>query len=785
MNERTLRVLEYDKIIEYLKSFAVSDYGYKKCIETKPFTDLGNVTRLLDETTEAMNLKENLPGGIFSGVKDTRKSINKSKVSGIHLNPMELLDIAWLAKVSREVKEIFKKIDEDYPKLSIYIQNIEPIIQIENSIFPCFDHDGNILDTASKQLHSIRKKLIKLENSVKVKLEDILGKKEFELVFQDKYVTIRNSKYVIPVKSSFKNKIPGMVVDRSSTGQSLFIQPLEIVEIDNEITQLRLEEDEEIIRILKELTGLVRYNQPILLENLEMIAEIDQIYARMKLSEKWNGNRPDFCDKFGINIKEGYHPILLELQNKGKIEKAIPFDIELVDEKVLVITGPNTGGKTAALKTIGIISLLFQSGIFPPVNEESFLPIFSSIFADIGDEQSFEQNLSTFSSHMKNIVNIVENIEDTTLVLLDEIGAGTDPEEGSSLSVAILEELIKKDVKIIVTTHHRLLKTLAYSKNEFKNAAMEFDDGSLMPTYRIRMGLPGRSNALEVSKNLGLKNDIIDRARSITGSDAMQLDELIKKLEGESKSIEILKKELTELKKTSEVQKKRLQDKESFIKYDSYLEAEGILLQAKNIFSKAEGALHKQNLTIDDIKSMKKNVETEIEKIGKVQESRFEKRMKNVKEIKEGDTIFIKSLKKSGKIISIDRKTNRMKVQAGSIVVDVDLKDNKFYAEPIKKIDKPNETVVKIDGPAEMADTFTPEINIIGKRTDEGSDMILKFIDDAVLVNMDKIRIIHGVGTGRLKKSIHELLKHHPNVSNFFLDIHNPGGDGVTVVELK
>ncbi|MBU1627840.1 endonuclease MutS2 [bacterium] len=785
MNERTLKVLEFDKIVEYLEGYTITEYGKLKNSNIMPSSDKDVVIKLLDETSEAILLMESISGNYLRGIKDLRTPLDRSKILGIHLKPLELIEVAVLAKISREFKDAFHKVEGEFLRLETYIQRLTSCRNVEDSIFPCFDSDGKILDSASKKLGTIRKKIARLESTVRKRLEEIISRKEMDLVIQERYVTIRNSRFVIPVKSSYKYKVPGIVVDRSSTGQTLFIQPMGIVELDNEITQMRLEEEEEQIRILKELTRIVGDNHDYLQENLETLSNLDLIFARGKLSKKWNGKRPLHSDSFHLSLKEGYHPILLDIKDRGKIEKVIPFDIELVDEKVLVITGPNTGGKTAALKTVGLLCLLNQSGIFTPVNEDSQFPIFKAVYADIGDEQSFEQSLSTFSSHMKNIINIINEADDGTLILLDEIGAGTDPDEGSTLSVAILEELIKQNVKVIVTTHHRLLKSLAHSRTEFKNAAMEFDDNTLMPTYHIRMGMPGRSNALEVSKHLGLQESIISRARTLTGSEAVHLDDLIKRLEEESKSVEKLKMELTEQKRINEERRKRLEDKESYIKYDSFLEAEGALLKAKSILSQAEGAIHKKNMTLAEIKILKKEVEQETKQVKKIQEKRFEKNLLKLKEIRKGDNIFIKSLKKTGKVISVDQKTNRMKVQAGSLLVDLDFKNEKLYSAPIRKVEEKAAQTISIDSPGGKADSFVHELNIIGQHTDECVEQIMKFIDDAVMVNMDKIRIIHGVGSGRLKNSVHDLLKSHPNVASYSLDTDNPGGDGVTIVTIK
>jgi len=785
MNPKTLEALEFNKIVEYLKRYALTDLGGERCGRIKPSRNLEDIKMMLDEISEAESLSESLPDSLFNGIKDLREPLAKAKITGLHLNPKELLEIARLAKSAREIKESFNKIEGDFPRLANYIQMIMPACKVEDSIFASLEQDGKILDNASKKLSSLRRKIADFETLIKKKIDGILSKKELEHAFQERYVTIRNSRFVVPVKPSYKHKVPGIVVDRSSTGQTLFVQPFEIVEIDNEITQLKLEEKEEQIKILKGLTQLVGESAGILRDDLEGIAELDFIYSKFKLSRSWKGKRPRLAEHFQLKLVEGYHPILLDLKRRGKIRSVVPFTIELEEEKVLVITGPNTGGKTAALKTIGLLCLICQSGLFPPLNEESELPVFKGIFADIGDEQSFEQSLSTFSAHMRTIIDIIENAEAGSLILFDEIGAGTDPDEGSSLGVAILEELLKRDVRIIVTTHHRLMKTLAYSRPEFKNAAMEFDEKTLMPTYKIKMGLPGRSNAMEVSRQLGLKETIISRAKEIAGSRAGKLDEMIKDLEWESKSIEKLKKELILLKKTNEEQKKRLDDRESFIKYDSFLEAEGILLQARSILSKAEGLLHKKNVSLDEVKSIKKEIKKELDKVKRIRHKKIQKGLKQIKEIREGDSILIKSLNKRGKVLSIDRKAKRMKVQTGPLIVDLDLTDEKLYSAPIEKVKEKAVAKIKIQEPVGRVDSFVPELNIIGQGTNESIAEILKFIDDAILVNMNRVRIIHGVGSGRLKKSVHDLLKEHPNVASFSLDLDTPGGEGVTIVDLR
>jgi DNA mismatch repair protein MutS2 len=785
MNEKTLNVLDYPRILEFLGQYAVTEIGKKLCNIAQPSTMYNNVDELHNETLEARELLKYLSDKIIFGIKDLTTPIDRAKVEGVHLQASELIEIANLAFATRKLKESFEKTNIEFPIFSSYIAKLVKTIDLEDAIFPKFDEDQKLKDSASKTLHSIRRKIAHTETSIKKKLQEFLEKKELQPALQEVYITFRNGKFVIPVKASARSMVPGIVVDRSATGQTFFIEPLTIVELDNELTHLLLDEKEEEIKILKELTRIVAYNSRNLKVNLSIIGSIDLAFAKAKLSKRWNGNRPKLCKDLKIVIKDGYHPILIEQFNKGKIETVIPIDMELLDEKVLVITGPNTGGKTVALKTIGILCLMNQIGVFPPLSEDSELPVFSSIFADIGDEQSIEQNLSTFSSHIRNITNILKSANDGALVLLDEIGAGTDPDEGSSLSVAILEELANHEIKVIVTTHHSMIKTYAHSRDDFKNAAAQFDEITLKPTYKLIMGIPGRSNAFEIGRQLGLDESIIQRAKNLEGTDTAHINDLIKKLEIDSNEIDKLKKELEIIKSNNENLRKRLEDKESYIKFDSYLEAQGILIQAKNILSKSEGILHKQNVKQEDITILKMAVEQEMEKISKVEEKRIQKRLSEIEEIQIGDSIFIKSLKKPGKVLSIDKKNRRIKVQLGAMAVDVDLKDEIIYSSPIEKVNATEPQKIKIDAQIEIADTFSPEINIVGFRTDEFQELIEKFIDDAILLNMSSIRIIHGVGSGRLKKSVHEFLKGYPNISSFKLDTDVPGGDGVTIVKLR
>ena len=777
-----LKVLEYEKIIEMLSKCAATSLGRELCLNLEPSFSFDIVSNLIKETKEAVDISIKYTAPAFSSIHDIKLSLKRAEISSV-LSIEELINIADTLRGSRALKTYFNNIDEDFPILGDYFNLLYTNISIEDEIYRCIDNTGNISDHASSELRTIRNQIKTAESHIKDKINSIIRGQAYSKYLQENIVTIRNDRYVIPVKQEYRSNVPGLVHDSSATGSTLFIEPLAIVEANNKIHELYINEKIEIEKILTELSGLIWPLTDVLYASLNTIAQLDFCFAKAKLAIDLSAFEPKLNKNGYINLKKARHPLI----NKDKV---VPIDIYLgKDFSTLVITGPNTGGKTVTLKTVGLISLMAYSGLFIPCNENSQIAVFDHIFADIGDEQSIEQSLSTFSAHMTNLVKILDNVNTNSLVLVDELGSGTDPVEGSALAMAILDHLYKIGAKVLASTHYSELKTYALSTEGVKNASCEFDIKTLMPTYRLIIGLPGKSNAFAISKKLGLSNTIITSAQDFLSKENINFENVIshlqietqklnkarEKSEKDKKEISLLKGEIIRNRKELEIHKKEIIE-------NAKEEAREILMSAQEVAKES----------IREIKKAKKLKETAMNQNFESAKSRIKEQLDKTHkivsddeedftpfDIKINDFVYIPSLDQEAKILALPDKNDMVLIQAGIVKTKISIKKLK----PLKNREQKQGSVkINIDSKATKIES---ELHLLGLRVDEALNHLDSYINSALLANMDTIRIVHGKGTGALKKAVHEYLKNNPHIKSYRLGNFGEGDLGVTIAELK
>ena len=695
MVEKTLEILEYNKIINILSDLSDTVLTKELINKLKPSADISEINRMQRETTEAVNMiikKGNPPLGTL---QDIRGSLKRVEIGAV-LEPVELINISYLLKVIRNMKNYYKsdkdKQEDNYRELEIYFSNLKVHKAIEDKINDCIISEEEISDNASPQLKNIRRKIANINDKIKNTLDNIIHSSKYQKYLQDFIVTIRSGRYVVPVKSEYKSEVKGLVHDTSASGSTLFIEPVSVVAFNNELRQLEAEEKKEIQKILAELTNVINENLQDIIYNLDIAVTLDFIFAKAKLSIQLNAVQPQINTNNYINIKKARHPLL-------ETDIVVPIDIYLGNKfNTLVITGPNTGGKTVTLKTLGLLVLMAQSGLHIPAEEKTELPIFDNVFADIGDEQSIEQNLSTFSSHMTNIVRILDKADSRSLILLDELGAGTDPIEGTALAMSILEYLYNKGALTAATTHYSELKMFALNTSGMENASCEFNVETLQPTYKLLIGIPGKSNAFAISKRLGLDEKLINRAKEFITQDKKKFEDIISRLEDDRKTTKQekdmvirYKREIEDLRNTLVEEKKKFDDRKEGILAEARREARKIIQQA----TKEAEDIIKELKKADDIKDFNKRNE-------KIQQTR-EKLNKNINDIdallfnghnnvnqeikipesaiKPGKLVKVKSLDQKGSIISGPNQDNEVRVQVGIMKINVHMSDLKLLDE--------------------------------------------------------------------------------------------------------
>lgn len=784
LQQRVCRLLEYDKMKAQLLEHVSSTLGRRKVEELIPMVELDEISRAQNATfegTKVLRLKGQAPLG---GIRDIIASTKRAQIGGM-LNEMELLDIANTIYGGRRFKKFVEDMLEEeieLPILAELVETITPLTDIEREIKMCIDDHGHVLDSASPTLRTIRHQIKSHEASVKSKLESIIRSTNNQKMLSDSIITIRNDRYVIPVKQEYRNNFGGLIHDQSASGATLFIEPQAVVAINNQLREVRVKEKQEIEKILHELSASVSEVSDELIQNVRTLAEVDFIFAKALYAKTIKATQPKLNDVGFMNMKKARHPLIPNAE-------VVPIDIELGKTySSIVITGPNTGGKTVTLKTTGLLTLMMQSGLHVPVDEGSEMAIFKSIFADIGDEQSIEQNLSTFSSHMVNIINILEHVDHESLVLFDELGAGTDPTEGAALAIAILDDVYQRGAKIVATTHYSELKAYAYNRPGAINASVEFDVETLSPTYRLLIGVPGRSNAFAISKRLGLSNDIIEKAKSQISTETNKVENMITSLETSQKRAEKEIEEAVKIREEAENLRKELADK--FSKFEH--EKERLMEEAEKKAQEAvETAKEEAEFIIEELRELQRqaNIVKEHQLIDakkrleeatpKLKETKKKGVIKNIiKELLPGDEVKVISFNQKGHILE-KISDKEFQVQMGIMKMKVAIDDLQLIDRP-KPVEKQPLTTVR-----GSAHHVKPELDLRGERFEDAMLRVEKYLDDALLAGYSQVSIIHGKGTGALRKGVLQLLKTHPHVKGSKMAGMSEGGLGNTIVEFK
>ena len=780
MNDKTIKVLEFEKIIEQIKQEASTSLGQSAINDIQIETDIKKVQQLQDETDEAVHIYRLNERPPFSYANDVVPFVKRSEI-GSMLYAEECVEIAQLLYCSRHLKNYISDHEEDLTHLKAYAEQIHPVQQLEKEIFRVIDEHGEIVDYATTALQSIRNNIRTSERRIRERLQQIIRSKGKML--SDGIITIRNNRYVLPVRHEYRQAIGGIVHDQSASGQTLFMEPQAITTINNELQQLFVKEKREIEKVLLALTSQIAEHHMEIIDNQHLIARLDSIFAKASYSMKMRGSKPKLNDQGVIDIKRGRHPLIDE-------DEVIANDIKIGDSyHAIVITGPNTGGKTVTLKMVGLFVLMAQAGMQIPALDGSEIAIYKNIFADIGDEQSIEQNLSTFSSHMTNIVQIMENVDNQTFVLFDELGAGTDPQEGAALAMAILDEVIDRQATVIATTHYPELKAYSYNREYVMNASVEFDVETLRPTYRLLLGIPGRSNAFEISRRLGLSDSLIDQAESYIGLDSKNVENMIQALEKTKKTAEEEAEEAHTILEESEQLRKEIE-----AEWKAFEQSRDKLY--KKAEEKAQKAIEKARqeaeAIVESVRNMKNRAWKEHEwiearkdleeaEVALVKDDEKERVKKSNDRIEVGDEVKHLLLQQVGEIV--EKKSDKEFVlQVGNMIVDASKDDIEFVRkgkQVIQEEMKHKPRVVKAN------QSFTPELDLRGERYEEAMIQAEKFIDDAIVNNYPRVTIIHGKGTGALRQGIHQYALQNKHISTFRLGGDGEGGSGVTIIELN
>ena len=780
MNAKTQKVLEFDKIKEMLKKHTSSCAGAELVDNLKPLVNYEDVISELSITKEAVQIIVSRGSSPINKYNDISQILGRIKVQAL-LSMGELLSVASFLKAVRLARTGITE-NENTPEGQIkdLARLLVPYKDIEQSIYNDILSDDEIADSASGKLASIRRQIRIQSESIKDRLNSLVRALDKDGVLQEGIITIRNDRYVLPVVAAHKSRVPGIVHDQSTSGATIFIEPMAVVEINNTIRQLKLDERDEIIRILQDYSDNLHSEYRNLESNYHIIAKLDFAFAKAKLSIDMNGVTPKINKKGYVFIKEGRHPLL----DKNKV---VPINVWLGKEFTqLLITGPNTGGKTVSLKTIGLFSLMAQAGLNVPAEQGTELPVFDNVFADIGDEQSIQQSLSTFSSHMKNIAEIIKNVTQNSLVLLDELGAGTDPAEGAALAMSILEELRRKRIRTVITSHYAELKAYSLSHVGSENASVEFDVQSLKPTYRLMVGVPGNSNAFLISQKLGLDKFLIDRARSYVDEDTRKLDKVLTNAEEYRALAQAKKTEAQQIKNDIESEKRKLEkekqalekEKEKIIK-EAYKEAEKI---------KAD-ALDKVNKVVEELNEIKNN--TDPSAIFKARELRKKINLKPeqvAEEVKQGEPIkdfvlgmdvYVTSLDKEGTLVTMPNSKGKATVAIGIMQMEI---DKKYLAKSKKKN---NDTFITQTSVHRTQSNVPMSIDVRGQLSDEAVMNVDLYLDLAYGRNLGSVTVIHGKGTGALKNALWQYLRQNKKVASFRLGAYGEGDAGVTIIEFK
>lgn len=789
MNYKSLTTLEYDKIIDRLVSFAASDKAKERLKKLVPMTDIHDINAALSETSDALSRVYAKGAVSFSGVHDVGASVKRLEI-GSSLNTVELLHISSLLTAAARVKNYY---EDTTDSLTGYFHALEPLTPLNTEIKRCIFSEDEISDDASANLRSIRRQKVLAAERIHTELNKMLNSSSVRNCLQDFVITSRSGRYCLPVKAEYKSQVPGMVHDQSATGSTLFIEPAAVVKLNNDIRELELKEQAEIEAILAELSAKASEFTDELLTDFQVLTTLDFIFAKAQMSKQYKCSCPVMNTNNYINIKKGRHPLI-------DPHKVVPIDIYLgKDFNLLIITGPNTGGKTVSLKTVGLLTLMAQSGLHIPALDHSELAVFDNVFADIGDEQSIEQSLSTFSSHMTNTVSILKEADAHSLILFDEIGAGTDPTEGAALAISILNDLHKRGITTMATTHYSEIKVYALTTDGVENACCEFDVESLRPTYRLLIGIPGKSNAFAISKKLGLPDYIIKDASARMDADDVQFEDLLSDLEHsritiekERAEINAYKQEIQQLKDELKTKSDRLDERRDKILRKANEEAAAILKDAKEYADQTIKTMNKHGMTVKELEKQRSAIR---DKMNKRQEKLSVQAAKpkahkahDISEFKVGTHVRVLSMNLIGTVTAPPSPKGEITVQMGSLSTKTKINNLEIlvgYKDPeeAKKAPKGAGGSGKIK--MSKAASISHEINLLGLTVDEAVAKLDKYLDDAYISRIPQVRIVHGKGTGALRNGVTAYLRGVPYIKSFRLGEIGEGDTGVTIVDFK
>ena len=791
MNKKSLRVLEFDKIIEMLKTKASSSLGLKHIEKLSPSSDFEEVKNRLKETseTQAILTKRGYVG--LQGINDIEDQVKRAKV-GSSLDPGSLIKIADTLRTARHLKNSLENGEEGlkYPIVQGMAGALYVYRDVEDSILNAIISEIEISDSASTTLREIRRRIVQKNQSIRSKLNSIISSTTYQKYLQDAIISVRGDRFVVPVKAEYRSQVSGIVHDQSSSGATLFIEPMSIVEMNNELRQLKLSEQEEIERILAELSAMVGEISDELISNQYMLGKLDFAFAKGKLSMQMKAVEPELNQDQYMNIKRGRHPLL-------DIKSVVGNNIYLGrDFHTLLITGPNTGGKTVTIKTVGLFTLMTQSGLHISADYGSSMCVYDNVFADIGDEQSIEQSLSTFSSHMTNIVSILNEVTENSLVIFDELGAGTDPIEGSALAIAILEDVKMAGANCIATTHYTEIKNYALTTEGVENAAVEFDVETLSPTYKLLVGVPGKSNAFEISRKLGLSDFVIHRAKDFIDSDNIAIEDVLQnveknrlKAEEERETAEKLRIEIEKVKTEYDLRIHRITEQREKILEQARQEAFRITRQAKEEVEdiikqlrvlEQERASKEKN---QQIEALRKEVTNSMGKLQPTVKSMIEPKVatKEIKNLKVGEEVKVITLNQQGTVVSVDEKKKEAVVQMGIMKMTLPFKTlQRSKQDPKKVVTKSTREIIRA-----KSGRVKSEVDLRGLNLEEAIMEVDKYLDDACVSGLEIVTIIHGIGTGVLKAGLQDVLKRNKHVKSQRPGQYGEGGMGVTVVTLK
>ena len=793
MNKKVLNTLEYNKILDKLAEYAACEETKSRCLELVPITDIDEINNLQLTTADALSRLYKDSNITFVGTHNVHASLKRLDIGGA-LNTTELLRISSLLEVAKRAKayDRSERADDKTDSLTPFFAELEPLTPLHDEIKRCIISEDEIADDASPALFKIRKSIRGMNDRIHAQLTNIMNNSTTRTYLQDAVVTMRDGRYCLPVKAEAKGQVPGMMHDQSSSGSTLFIEPMAVVNLNNELKELFIKEQDEINVILAELSNRVAENAMALETDYEVLAELDFIFAKANLAKSYNGVAPEFNEEGIINIRHGRHPLL-------NPKTVVPIDVRLGEEyKQLIITGPNTGGKTVSLKTVGLLTLMGQAGLHIPAGDRSKLAIFHEVFADIGDEQSIEQSLSTFSSHMTNIVKILDKADDRSLCLFDELCSGTDPTEGAALAISILNKLHQYGSTTMATTHYSELKVYALSTDGVENACCEFNVDTLSPTYRLLIGIPGKSNAFAISQKLGLSENIIEDARTRISDKDIDFEDLISNLEASRQTIEKEQLEINQYKAEIEVLKKQLenkqerldQNKEKILR-EANEEAYKILKEAKELADETIRNFNKYGQGQAPMSQMEKERTNVRNKLSEKEKSLSSLKKQNKtpnhkapKKLRIGDSVLVLSMNLRGTVHTLPNAKGDLYVQMGILrslvnindlilVEDADSSPSKKYGGGGSKIKM------------SKAMHVSSEINLIGKTTDEAIALLDKYLDDAYIAHIASVRIVHGKGTGALRNAVHQYLKRQKHVKEFHIAEFGEGDAGVTIAKFE